>query len=398
MGNEFSDLDTPVVLRVAIYVQHLLGTGHLVRMMALASALTKRNHHVVLLSGGEIKQGEYPGYEQVQLPIAKTAPGNFKQLLNGQGCPVDERWKKNRAKQLLALVMDFVPQVLIVETFPFGRRQMRFELLPLLDAVKAMDKPPLVISSIRDILQARAPKRNQESVDLLRSYFDGVLVHSDPKLVPLSASFPLSDRIEPLVHYSGYIAQSNQVLKQQEGVSTGRDGFGEVIVSAGGGAVGLKLLLTAIEAKPFCSLKNARWRILIGKNLHRRDADLLRTFARDDIIVEKNRSDFQLLLGRCELSISQAGYNSCLDIIHAGVRSVMVPFSSDGETEQLQRAKLFSEKGLSVLVEEPELTIRTLCDAINEAMMKSVPTDFEVKSNGAQQSARFIEELSRKCR
>ena len=43
----------------------------------------------------------------------------------------------------------------MIEAFPFGRRQMRFELLPLLDAIAAMTPKPLLVTSVRDILQER---------------------------------------------------------------------------------------------------------------------------------------------------------------------------------------------------------------------------------------------------
>ncbi|NKB75697.1 MAG: glycosyl transferase family 28 [Gammaproteobacteria bacterium] len=384
-------------LKIAIYVQHLLGTGHLVRMMALADALSERNHSVLLVSGGELKHNRTRSYEFVQLPITKTAPGDFRQLLDQQGLPVDEFWKQSRTEQLLDAVLSFEPQVLIVETFPFGRRQMRFELMPLLSSIEKMSPLPLVVASIRDILQSRAPKRNRETVELLQSSFDAVLVHGDPSLAPLSASFPLSHQIEPLLHYSGYINQSRRVFGKQGAVGLGGDGFKEVIVSAGGGAVGMNLLLTAIKAKPLSILKDAVWRIMIGKNLEAQDANLLRSMANDQILVEENRSDFPLLLHRCELSISQSGYNSCLDIIHAKVRSVMVPFSADGETEQYQRAQILSEKGLVVLLPESALTPQNLAAAVNKAMKQWISQDLTIETNGAEKSAMIIERLAQRC-
>jgi predicted glycosyltransferase len=40
----------------------------------------------------------------------------------------------------------------VIELFPFGRRQMRFELLPLLEAARARSPRPWIISSVRDVL------------------------------------------------------------------------------------------------------------------------------------------------------------------------------------------------------------------------------------------------------
>ncbi|MGR3913189.1 MAG: hypothetical protein OD918_01455 [Gammaproteobacteria bacterium] len=39
-------------MRIHVYVQHLLGGGHLVRMQTLAAALARGGHRVTLISGG----------------------------------------------------------------------------------------------------------------------------------------------------------------------------------------------------------------------------------------------------------------------------------------------------------------------------------------------------------
>ncbi len=75
----------------------------------------------------------------------------------------------------------------LTETFPFGRRQFRFELLPLIEWVASQSRIKLVCS-IRDILQHRSEKREAQTVDIIKQYFDAVLVHADPLLFTLDAS------------------------------------------------------------------------------------------------------------------------------------------------------------------------------------------------------------------
>ena len=85
------------------------------------------------------------------------------------GQPVDAAFQTRRRDLLLAAFADFRPDVVIIEAFPFGRRQVRFELLPLLDAVAAARPRPLLVCSLRDILQERSkPGRDEESVALVR--------------------------------------------------------------------------------------------------------------------------------------------------------------------------------------------------------------------------------------
>ena len=66
---------------------------------------------------------------------------------------------------LLDAFQECDPDIVIIEAFPFGRRQVRFELLPLLTHIRAMTRRPRVVTSLRDILQQRTkPGRDEETV------------------------------------------------------------------------------------------------------------------------------------------------------------------------------------------------------------------------------------------
>src|SRR5688572_31361902 len=111
-------------MKVFFYVQHLLGIGHLRRAATLAQALERAGFEVTLASGGKPMEG----YRVLQLPPA-SSDAAFQQLLDEHGNPVDDAWKRRRREALLAAYAAAAPDVLLIELFPFGRRQMRFELL-----------------------------------------------------------------------------------------------------------------------------------------------------------------------------------------------------------------------------------------------------------------------------
>ena len=121
--------------RAFFYVQHLLGIGHLKRAVTLARAMAGAGLEVTLASGGLpvpalARDGNLQGVRFVQLPPASAADLTFKSLVDDAGKPVDAEWKRMRGKALLAAWREADPHVLVLELFPFGRRQMRFELLP----------------------------------------------------------------------------------------------------------------------------------------------------------------------------------------------------------------------------------------------------------------------------
>ena len=375
--------------RVFVYVQHLLGIGHLKRAAALARALRAQGLEVTLASGGFAVPGlEVEGVRFVQLPAAGAADLSFKVLVDEQGRAIDDDWKLRRCEALLAAWRAAQPQVLVLELFPFGRRQMRFELLPLLDTAAGAAPRPVILSSVRDVLGGqRGGERHEETLDLVERFFDRVLVHSDPSVIALDLTFPPTARIAGRIEYTGYIVDP-------AGAQSGDAGRGEVIVSAGGGAVGAPLLEAALRARPLSALRDRSWRVLSGINLDDRTFARLKQIAAETgggrIVLERTRPDFTALLANCELSISQAGYNTLMETLQAGARAVVVPFARANETEQTLRARCFAERGLLELVEEGALTPQTLAAAIDRASRKPRPVPNAVDLNGAQRSAALI--------
>jgi len=382
----FEEYDETIVnYKIAIYVQHLLGAGHLVRAMSLADALSEDGHQVLLLSGGFPIDRPVTAYTLYPLPPTRAIEGDFTKLVDEHGEPLSEAWRRHRAALLLAKVQEFQPDLLITETFPFGRRQFRFELEPLLSWVKSQASVRLM-ASIRDVLQRRTEIRNRQTVDTIEQYYDAVLVHADKALFKLDASFPLSREIKDKLIYTGYIHQPADVPPPLIGKAGGsEDGFDEIIVSGGSGNVSARLLETARLARPLSSAKSRVWRLLSGRDNTRGGA----TSPEYGLIVEPNRADFFTLLGRCALSVSQAGYNTTLDVLASGARSVMVPFAGDGETEQTDRAQALERAGRLVQVPEAGLTPQKLAHAVDRAL-EQIPVEISVNLSGATNSARLI--------
>ncbi len=375
--------------RVFIYVQNLLGIGHLKRAATLARALVAEGLQVTLASGGLAAPGIVPaGVRLVQLPQARAADLTFKTLLDEAGREIDDDWRRRRSAALQAAWRAADPQVLLIELFPFGRRQMRFELLPLLDAAVGR---AAIVCSVRDILGGlKSPQREQETLDLVERYFDRVLVHGDPSLVSFDRTFPGAKRIAGRLAYTGYVVEPASA-------AGGNAGKEEIIVSAGGGAVGAALLQAAMRAKPLTASRDRTWRVLAGNNVAENDFRSLAGLASGDsgIVLERSRADFTALLANCALSVSQAGYNTLMETVRAGARAVVVPFAGGQETEQALRARSLAERGLLEVVEEEALTPEALAAAIDRVARKPRPAPGAIDLDGARKSAMLIDGLAR---
>lgn len=349
---------------ILFYVQHLLGIGHLARASRIATALKDRGARVTMVTGGLPVAGFPPeGVEHIALPPVQTAGEGFKGLADAYGQPVGEDFLNHRRDLLLSAFRDLTPDVVVTEAFPFGRRQMRFELLPLLEAIGQANPRPRLYCSVRDILQAQTkPGRDQETLDLVRDHFDGVLVHGDPGFVRLEDTFPLADQIADRVTYTGLVAPARPEPADQ--------GF-DIVVSAGGGAVGegvSRAALAALDHLP----PGLRLCLITGPNLPDPARAALQPIAdarpQGQVTIERFRRDFPALLAASNLSVSQAGYNTVCDILQAGCRSVLIPYAAGGETEQTTRAEHLAVMGRAQVVTEDALSGETLARAITAAL------------------------------
>ena len=121
--------------RVLLYVQHLLGIGHLQRAARLAKAMADTGLDVDMVSGGvAVPFLDTGGAELLQLPALKAGAGGFNDLVDEAGQPAGEALMEERRNRLLALFGEHRPDAVLIETYPFGRRQMRFEVGALLEA------------------------------------------------------------------------------------------------------------------------------------------------------------------------------------------------------------------------------------------------------------------------
>ena len=375
--------------RVLFYVQHLLGIGHLKRAEILAEAMAAVGLDVTVAYGGiPIPEVSFSGVRLARLPAATIADEDFSSLLDENGQPVDGAWKEARATALHDLWSEHNPDVVLLELFPFGRRQFAFELIPLLEAIHADGNRARVACSVRDVLVAsRKPGRDAQVVETVRRFFDAVLVHGDPTLVPFGATFKGAGEIADLIRHTGYVTSAS------EGAASPTNGGHEVLVSAGGGAVGASLLFAAMEARPLTALAGRRWRFLTGPNLPDADYAKLQAMPEEGVIVERFRADFPALLKASALSISQAGYNTTMDILTSGARSIVIPYETKGETEQRLRAEILASKGLLTVVPAAELSPTRLAEAVAEATAKAV-APLTVDISGATTTARLVKELA----
>ena len=369
---------------VLFWTQHLLGSGHLRRAAAVARALADRGVETVVVSGGPpLANLALGGARLVQLPPVRAADAAFSGLVDETGRAAGDDLMARRRARLEALAAELRPAVVATETFPFGRRRFRREVAALLDAAAGLDRRPTVVCSVRDILQRpKDPSRHRAMLEIALARYDRILVHGDERLVRFADSFPPAAALGDRVTHTGYVAGPVEPVGDANG-----PGAGEVVVSAGGGAVGSGLFAAAWRARRLSKRAGgSTWRLLVGESAAgRADGD-----GEEGVVVEPNRTDFRSVLARCAVSVSQGGYNTVADLFAARARTVIAPYAGEGETEQTERAERLAARGAAVLLREEALSPETLARAVDRAMdlPRLSPDDLDL--GGARRSAALL--------
>ncbi|MEN6438782.1 MAG: glycosyltransferase [Syntrophobacter sp.] len=371
-------------MRILFYCQHVLGIGHFFRSMEIAGALDR--HEILFVGGGESLVGftTPPHVRMLCLPALMMDP-DFKAMHSSGGALEEVRGE--RVRILLDAFSSFGPDVVLTELFPFGRRQFKFELMPLLKLAREGRQYARVVCSLRDILVEKdKPGYEQEVVDLLNQYYDLLLVHSDPEVASLDETFSLTGHIRIPVEYTGFVARPSADLK-------GPPGQGKTIVaSSGGGRVGSDLLAAVILAMPKIRRQDITLKVFAGPFMEGDDRARLENLAKEDprIKVLPFSLDFPSELARADLSISMAGYNTCMDILSAGVPAIVYPFPRN--REQGMRAKKLKDLGLLRVIDspDPDRLASEIKSVMGSHYLRRVAP---VNLSGAANTARLIENL-----
>lgn len=367
--------------RLLFHCQHSLGLGHLVRTLALARSLAS-GFDVTVVAGGELpEQLELqPGVELVRLPALALADGGL--------VSVDDRFSVESAQRArAAVVLDTFrrlrPEVLVVELFPFGRKKLAGELLPLLTEARVAGA--LVVSSLRDILvrgrsdQAAHDERASLTANEL---FDVILVHADPGLVRLEETFRPRTPLSVPVEYTGFVVPETPLAAPPA------ERTGPVVVSVGGGRFGGALLRTAAAME-----LDVPVRLVAGPFLPAADWDELQGMTRDGVELVRAVPSLAAELVTARVSVSQCGYNTALDLLRTRVPALVVPFAAPGEDEQTRRAALLERRGAVRVLAESSLDPVALGEAVS-VLLGTTPALPGLQLDGAARSCAILTELA----
>ena len=385
------------IMKIIVYCQHLLGIGHFFRTLEICRALT--GHDVILVTGGQLPDAPLPdNVRHRKLPELVT--DQYFQNLHSPKGETPKSIHEERCRRLRALLREEAPDVFLIELYPIGRKAFRFELDPLLDEIATGKLPRCrVVCSVRDILVEKEDQARHETraVDSLNRWFDALLVHADPDVIRLDATFSRMADIRIPITYTGFVAPPVSpagdcaAWKRDRGLTPGHV---LIVASAGGGAVGYPLLDAVTRAIHRLPADLPVWvQIFTGPFMDARNVAQLHQHCDHRTHIDRFATDFPAWLRAADLSLSMAGYNTCMNILTTGVTALVHPFGQN--REQGLRARLLADRDLLEVLSNDDLTPSTLADRMTQWIQSPRHAKKgSVDINGAANTARWIAEAT----
>jgi predicted glycosyltransferase len=381
------------------YSHDSYGLGHLRRTLTLARHLpsTRPALSQLIVTGSPLAHrfALPPGTDYIKLPsVLKLGVDEYEPRY--LRVPFSEV-RDLRMDILLSAARHVHPTLLIVDNVPCG---LKGELVPTLRFLK--EQACLLVLGLRDVIDeaewVRRAWTRDGAYELLDEVYDRILVYGRRDLYDIPAEYAFSPRAEQKTRFVGYLgreppARDSGDVRAELGVGSGR----LVLVMAGGGGDGYRLLRAVVEA---IRLRGRRGRfdcLLLGGPLmppEDRRRVLALTASETSIRYIDFVEDVASYVAAADIVVSMGGYNSICELLSAGKSAIVVPRTKP-RREQLIRAEALSRLGLLRVIPPERLTGRRVLSEIDRLLDWSAPGRARIPLDGLSGAAVAIEELLR---
>lgn len=234
-------------------------------------------------------------------------------------------------------------------------------------------------------------ERHEEKIcRLMNQYFDLLLIHGDPKFMPLETSFSRVQDLNCEVHYTGYVAQSqlDQPLILPQPL---------ILTSIGGGRFGHELLHCVARASDLLKSQIPHHiQMFTGPFCPEKVYQQLEQIAteRQNLSIERFTPHLLQYMRQADLSISMAGYNTTMNVLTTGVRSLLLPFIGNDDQEQRMRSTRLEELGIVSVIRREELEPERFAQKVVTCLQQT-PASMKFDMQGVEKTAQFVRSLAR---
>ena len=360
--------------RIIVYSHDTFGLGNIRRMLAIAQSLvdSDSNVSVLILSGSPMLHAfRIPDrIDYIKLPcLSRTTKGEYTvKFLDLEY----EQLVKLRSNIILSAVLDFDPDLILVDKKPYGVSDELGAALNLIQRRGHRAKLVLLLRDILDSPESTIPVWKKHGYhDAIQSHYDKVLVVGSPEIYDMRKEYEFPEESHDKVHFCGYIARERSdkrsgEIREQIGCTEDR----LVLVTAGGGEDGYQLLYTYLEGLSHQDLgDNTRTLMICGPEMSEKRRLQIEILAQDcrNVVVQEYTADMMACMETADLVVSMGGYNTTCELLTLRKRAILVPRVNPAQ-EQWIRAERLARQGLVRAIHPKNLNPKALMDTVREEL------------------------------
>jgi predicted glycosyltransferase len=381
--------------RILVYSHDTFGLGNIKRMLDISKHLVAAytNVSVLIISGSPIVHSFRipPHVDYIKLPcLTRTLDGFYD--VKFLGLTYDETIRL-RTTLITSALLDFSPDLILVDKKPFG---LNNELSPGLRLLHGRGALPKVVLLLRDILDnpettTAAWERNHYH-EAVRCFYDRILVVGSPEIFDLATEYKFPASSESKMQFCGYLrrdrgSQTRDQIRCELGVHDEH----LVLVTGGGGQDGYQLLANYIQGLNYVPKGTKIKSLLIcGPEMSEQHRRRIRDAAgHPQLVIQEFNNDMMGCIDAADLVVSMAGYNTICEILSLHKRAIVVPRVRPVQ-EQWMRAERMARLGLLRTIHPDHVTPMQLMHAVAEELNADDggPTGaYEVDLNGMSRVA-----------
>ena len=391
-------------MKLMVYSHDTYGLGNLRRMLAICQYLFKviPKLSILLVSGSPVVHSfRMPqGLDYLKLPcLGRCESGK----LSAKYLKIDtDEAIKMRSSLIKTAVINFQPDLLLVDKKPYA---LQGELTDTLEYLKAFSPLTKIVLLLRDILDSPEKTivewQKNRYYEGIKLYYDQVLVVGMRNIFDLTREYQFPDYVSEKVKFCGYLRRESgdktpDIVRQELQIETDEK---LVLVTPGGGADGYNLvknyLLGLAQLDSDTKIKSL---IISGPEMPSSQQQEFTQIAcqNDSIQFMEFSDDLNSYMTAADVVVSMAGYNTVCEILSLNKKAVVVPRTQPVQ-EQWIRAQRMARLGLLKAIHPDELNPKIMIQAVWEQLNNNnhliSPIERIVDLDGLSRIAQYISGL-----
>lgn len=383
-------------LDVLIYGHDGRGLGHASRSIAVGMAMRRLypERKVLFVSGCSFSQeliGPAP-LDWLKLPsyATRVVDGGVRGIV-GPSMFEDHRLGELRAEELHHLVSLYRPRLILVDHTPQGKHR---ELVPALKASSGSDTRWVL--GVRGVVGKVRQSGSELARQLFTSSFHGLLWYGDSGVLGDSHSEALRrqygcsplecgyvQRLAELEHWISH----DQPLRPQPVGTVSVPWLGEKTIPF------LKELAGALR---LLSTEPGPWHLFIGTDGSSKTAEQVARLFADlhHCRLERPGAGYIRSLLNSRVAVTYGGYNSLMDVVHAGVPALVVLREMQDDEQQLHLQYLQQAAGgIITTLSESRVSSFELEQLVRQKLGQGSRHHHQINTDGAPNAANYLEGL-----